>query len=408
MSSHTPEPIPDRPTPGSLGDIALNYQARWGLNIIPGEVELKEPYKYGWGYHLFSQARHGLPIPPHELSQFWESYPESNILMFPGGVSGVDVIDVDNKPGKKSGFDTLEELGLSWVIEEGRKVSTPTGNGIHLYFKHTVDGPNKKPSGTGLELFCAGNQFIPMPPSIFKNPDMGEIGFYSPRDLDLDGLNPVPEELVRFFSENRGDSPPQKRSGHRPPSDWTTLPPANPPPDRGFVPVTTLIRLGAENIRKWEESNSLKHLAKNTDFPDLVRGLRAEVINLNRQGLERNLLQQALNRIEEEAHSRLSSLGKRHWFLLECDDGIINGWIFKFHNRWHWVGIPGTKHNGIEIFPSPEELASRKGKGRNKYIIRSDGSMLVQFTHRSHSGTTSKICWYYLYEGEYPELDEFI
>ncbi len=87
MSSHTPEPIPDRLTPGSLGGIALNYQARWGLNIIPGEVELKEPYKYGWGYHLFSQARHGLPIPPHELSQFWESYPESNILMFPGAVS---------------------------------------------------------------------------------------------------------------------------------------------------------------------------------------------------------------------------------------------------------------------------------------------------------------------------------
>ena len=72
------------------------------------------------------------------------------------------------------------------------------------------------------------------------------------------------------------------------------------------------------------------------------------------------------------------------------------------------MGIPGTKHDGIEIFPSPEELASQKGKGKNKYIIRSDGSMLVQFTHHSQSKKSPKVGWYYLYEGEYPELDEFI
>ena len=98
----------------------------------------------------------------------------------------------------------------------------------------------------------------------------------------------------------------------------------------------------------------------------------------------------------------LSSIGKRWWFLLD------DGWIFKFKGRWQWVGIPGTKHDGVEIFPSPEELASQKGKGRNKYIIRSDDSMLVQFTHHSQSGQSPKVGWYYLYEGEYPELDEFI
>ena len=38
-----------------------------------------------------------------------------------------------------------------------------------------------------------------------------------------------------------------------------------------------------------------------------------------------------------------------------CDDGTINGWIFKFKGRWHWVGIPGTKHDGIEVVPTPEE-----------------------------------------------------
>ena len=105
-----------RPTAGSMGDRALNYQAKWGLHIFPGEPEFKEPYKYGWGYQLFSQARNGSLISPEVLSHFWESYPLANIMMFPGSLSGVDVIDVDNKPGKKSGFETLEELGLSWVI----------------------------------------------------------------------------------------------------------------------------------------------------------------------------------------------------------------------------------------------------------------------------------------------------
>ena len=404
MTSHTPEPIPDRPTSGSLGDIALNYQARWGLHIFPGEPEFKKPYTSGWGYRLFSQARHGSRISPEELSRFWEIYPLSNIMMFPGALSGVDVIDVDNKPGKKSGFDTLEELGLSWVIEEGRKVSTPTGNGIHLYFKHTDDwGPNKKPPGTGLEVFWAGNQFIPMPPSMFRNPDTGEIGYYEPWDLDLDGLNPIPEELARFFSDSKGNSPLQKQSGHRPQTDLTTMPPPNPPPQKGFVDRATLMRLGKENKRKWEEANSLKHLAHNTDFPAQVRLLKARLKKLRREESDPNLFQQAASRLVEEVHSRVSGLRKnRWWFLLD------DGWIFKFHGRWHWVGIPGTKHDGIEVIPSPEELASQKGKGRNKYIIRSDGTMLVQFTHHSQSGTSPKVGWYYLYEGEYPELDEFI
>ena len=404
MSSTSPEPIPHRPTPGSIGDIALDYQARWGLNIFPGEPEFKEPIKYGWGLQLFQQAMAGSRISPEVLSHFWESYPLANILMYPGALSGVDVIDVDDKPGKKSGFETLEELGLSWVIEEGRAVFTPTGNGIHLYFKHTDDwGPNKKPPGTGLEVFWAGNQFIPMPPSMFRDPRTKEIGYYGPRDLDLDELNPVPEELARFFSQSKGNSPLQKQSGNRPPTDLTTLPPSNPPPEKGFVTHPTLVRVSLGGKRELEEANSLKHRAKNTDTPALVRALQARLKKLRREESDPNLFQQTVNRLVEEVHSRVSGLEKnRRWFFLD------DGWIFKFQGRWHWVGIPGTKHDGIEIFPSPEELASQKGKGRNRYIIRSDETMLVQFTHHSQSGQSPKVGWYYLYEGEYPELDEFI
>jgi hypothetical protein len=243
---------------------------------------------------------------------------------------------------------------------------------------------------------------------MFVNPKTKEIGYYEPWDLDLDGLNPVPEELARFFSDSKGNSPLQKQSGHHPPTGLTTMPPVNPPPEKGYVSVATLVRLGKEHKQAWEEANSLKHLAQNTDFPAQVRALQARLKKLRSQDLDPNVFHQIYNALVEEAHSKLSAIKKnRYWFHLK------NGWIFKFHDdnglsRWQWVGIPGTKHDGIEIFPSPEELASQKGKGRNRYIIRSDGTMLVQFTHHTQSGTSPKVGWYYLYEGEYPEIDEFI
>ena len=86
--------IPNRSTPHSFGDVALHYQARWGLNIIPGFPERKEPVNAGWGHSLHIRAMHGAPIDPYELSQFWEREPLANILMFSGALSGVDVIDV--------------------------------------------------------------------------------------------------------------------------------------------------------------------------------------------------------------------------------------------------------------------------------------------------------------------------
>ena len=387
----------------------------------------------------------GVPIAPYELSQFWEREPLANILMFPGALSGVDVIDVDTKPGKKSGFETLSEHGLDWVIEEALLVFTPTGNGLHLYFKHTVDSPNnKKPPGTGLELFCAGNQYVLMPPSTYLDTDVSphQLGFYTCNDFNLDGLNPVPQDLVNFFVEKGFNSPDQKSPGYAPKGELNTLPATYPPFMAGmwYVPRKTLVRVGLEAKRELREKNSLKHLARNTEFPSKVRELRiksaplqsemkqlksqydADFVELRSKhrassDIENalqpkcddiNIVKRALNRIEEQAHSMLSHLfKKRHWFLLECDDGTINGWIFKFKGRWHWVGMPGTKHDGIEVVPTPEELASQKGK-RTKYIIHDDGSIIVQFIKHSESGTTSKVGWYYLYEGEYPELDEFI
>ena len=411
MTSHTPEPIPNRPTLNSFGAVALYYHAQ-GLNLIPGYPERKEPFKTGQGHVFHLQAKKGVRLTPDEILGFWERWPLANILMFPGLVSGVDVVDVDTKPGQKSGFETLKEHGLDWVIKEALLVFTPTGRGLHLYFLHTVDSPkNKKPPGTGLELFCAGNQYVVMPPSIYFDTDAipHQYGQYTCNDFRPDHLKPVPPKLVQFFLDRPTDSPEQKLGGYKPKGDYGKLPPPSPPIGTMFTPTrSTLIRVGLTSQREWREANSLKHLASNTGFLAKVRALKAEVIQLQGQNLEPNLLQQALNRIEQEAHSTLSHLfKKRNWFMLEDDDGTINGWIFKFKGRWHWVGIPGTKHDGIEVVPTPEELASQRGK-RTRYIIRDEGTILVRFTKHSGSGKTSDVGWYLLDNREYPELDEFI
>ena len=144
-------------------------------------------------------------------------------------------------------------------------------------------------------------------------------------------------------------------------------------------------------------------ICPNSNLPAQIQELQDEFHQVMAEESNLTIITMALQRIEEKAHSMVSARVKnRKWYLLD------NGWIFKFKGRWHWVDIPGTNQNGIEVFPSEEELAFQRGKGRNKYIIRSDGSMLVQFTHHSQSRKAPKVGWYYLYEGEYPELDEFI
>ena len=392
---------------------ALFYQTEYGLSIIPGREGSKQPFLTGVGHSHHVRACDGGLMSREEIVRFWGWEPFANILMFPGSISGVDVIDVDTKPGEKSGFQTLSELGLSWVIDEGPKVFSPTGNGIHVYFKHTVDGErNRKPSGSGLEAFWAGDQYLLMPPSVWENPKTGEVGEYKCNDsFTLDELKPVPEELVQYFLVN-GKASPKQRVGHTPPGKLFGSDRSNPPPLQLLYqpPVKTLRRLGSESKRQWRQDNSLKHLAKNTDFPAKLKAFRSKVRSIQGQDEPPHILQRAMDGVAHEAHKALANLFKyRQWFLLLNDDGTEDGWIFKLHGRWHWVGMPGTNHDGVEIKPTSQELASIQGKGNGQYIVCEDGSTIVQFKHHSQSGRTSKVGWYTVYD-EYQilEMDEFI
>ena len=58
-----------------------------------------------------------------------------------------------------------------------------------------------------------------MPPSAYLDTDVisHQTGFYTCNDFNLDGLKPVPKDLVNFFMEKGLNSPDQRE---RVPSQW--------------------------------------------------------------------------------------------------------------------------------------------------------------------------------------------
>lgn len=100
---------------------ARKYLER-GYSIIPTKPD-KRPFLESWIEFQERQAE------PQELEQWWRKWPNANIAIVCGNVSGVDVIDVD--PGGQEHINKyLPETLETPVVETPRK-------GQHLYFQHT-------------------------------------------------------------------------------------------------------------------------------------------------------------------------------------------------------------------------------------------------------------------------------
>jgi hypothetical protein len=68
------------------------------------------------------------------IRKWWSRWPDANIGILTGAESGLVVVDVDNKSGKK-GSDNLAALAaLHGGLPE--TLTATTGNGEHLFFKH--------------------------------------------------------------------------------------------------------------------------------------------------------------------------------------------------------------------------------------------------------------------------------
>jgi hypothetical protein len=185
---------------GLLTKAALDYR-RLGWSVIPIAPRGKQPL-VRWEIY---QHRH-----PHatEVSDWFRQWPDANLAIITGVVSGLVVLDVDPRHGGDAGLHELEQR--HGPIAETVEVRTG-GGGRHLYFHHPGEIlHNRVGLAPGVDLRGDGG-YVVAPPSIHAS---GEPYRWE-RSPDVYRLAPLPA----WVSEASGSGPPR---GH-PLSHWRRL-----------------------------------------------------------------------------------------------------------------------------------------------------------------------------------------
>lgn len=130
----------------------LSYQKR-GLSVIPIQSCEKKPL-VPWEP---SQSR---PATEDEISSRWSKWPDANIGIVTGAISGFVVIDLDSAEAK----DKLKELFPAFDLTKVPR--SRTSKGWQLFFKHQgVNIANRAGVTPGLEVRGDGG-YVVAPPSI--------------------------------------------------------------------------------------------------------------------------------------------------------------------------------------------------------------------------------------------------
>jgi hypothetical protein len=165
---------------------ALRYESL-GWSVIPIVKGGKRPLIPSWKEFQTRRAT------ADEIRQWWTSWPDANVAVVTGAISGIVILDVDGTEGKES--------------LKGRELpptpSVKTGKGFHYYFLH--------PGGTiynsirillGLDVKGDGG-YVVAPPSVHENGNLYEWPFpLSPEETPLVEMPPwlkillAPKDLV--------------------------------------------------------------------------------------------------------------------------------------------------------------------------------------------------------------------
>jgi hypothetical protein len=115
----------------------------YGFSGLDGECECTAAaLRYAErGWHVFP-CRGKIPLTPHgfkdgttdpeAIKTWWHDFPTATISVATGRMSGLVVLDIDSKGIGPTGWDALEELGLS-PLPDTPIAHTPSG-GSHYYF----------------------------------------------------------------------------------------------------------------------------------------------------------------------------------------------------------------------------------------------------------------------------------
>lgn len=99
-----------------------------------------------------------------QIKEWWSKWPDANIGIATGQVSGIFVVDVDTR---HDGEASLQELVKQYGIVEGTPLVVITGGGgRHILFEHPgLKIPNKVKLADGLDIRGDGG-YIVAPPSL--------------------------------------------------------------------------------------------------------------------------------------------------------------------------------------------------------------------------------------------------
>ncbi|CUR54350.1 putative prophage Lp4 protein 7, DNA replication [metagenome] len=166
---------------------AAQTLARSGVPVFPCFPGGKQP--------LTTRGFHDATADPAQVVGWWRRWPDANLAVPTGAVSGIDVVDVDVHPGG-NGFPAFEQArsagfvaGWAWLVR------TPSF-GIHAYFLRASATEQRSWQVPGKHVdFRGDGGYIVVPPSTVNQADgirhsyeLIAVAKHQPHPVDAAGL----------------------------------------------------------------------------------------------------------------------------------------------------------------------------------------------------------------------------
>jgi hypothetical protein len=182
---------------GEFEQAALEYLQR-GWSVIPMRKRDKRPAIRWQNYQT-------VPASEQEVHDWFRRWPEDNVGIVTGAVSGLVVLDVDPRHG---GADSLEKLEREHGPLPRTQEAITGGGGRHIYFAHPGGGvQNRVGIAPGIDLRGDGGCIV-APPSV--HPSGNQYQWVTGCGPGQERLAPLPHWLQRVMSHA------EQRAGHTP------------------------------------------------------------------------------------------------------------------------------------------------------------------------------------------------
>lgn len=180
---------------GSTSNLAAAAQllARAGVPVFPCLPGEKKP--------LTTRGFLDASSDPAAVSTWWRRWPEANLAVPTGAVSGVDVVDVDVHAGG-SGYPAFESARSAGFVEGWAWLVRTPSSGLHAYFLRTaseavVEQRSWQVPGKHVD-FRGDGGYIVLPPSRVAQSD-GELRAYELISVAQHQPRPVDASRLRAF-----------------------------------------------------------------------------------------------------------------------------------------------------------------------------------------------------------------